>query len=375
MASIPPSDDQNQRKPALIRQRPLMLKDYLRDDFLSSCSSNGFKSFPRRQCCTSVRILLEVDLKARMKQRLLSRNRSNAAASTTIFALQRASEAVIKAVKKQLPFHSGKSQSPPKRNGGSRKGLLPRSLSRKLFFKRSFCSKASHKEESENGRWRLFRDILNEQDRPSDQGAHHFSTMIAAGGVSTSTTSISWAESEFSSEILRSSSSKSETSSENDVVEDKSDLPVRKVNNRVDETVGEDSCLGATTATHYGANAKEWPNEEGKEQFSPVSVLDCPFEDDEEASSSFQRNLALMEGCRKQKLMHKNRRLSETLKLEPVDLEKRIALSELNHEAPQSAIQPACSTSPQENIAFDNKEENPADPRKGSRITWPHQEQ
>ncbi|KAB1226537.1 hypothetical protein CJ030_MR1G025654 [Morella rubra] len=169
MASILPSDDQNQRKPALIQQRPLMLKDCLRDDFLRSCSSNGFKSFPRRQCCTSLRFLLEVDLKVTMKQRLLSRSRSKAAASTTISALQRASASVINAVKKKLPFHSCKSSSPSIRNGGSRKGLLPRSLSRKLFFKRSFCNKASHKEVSENGRGRLFRDILNEQDKPSDQ--------------------------------------------------------------------------------------------------------------------------------------------------------------------------------------------------------------
>lgn len=31
----------------------------------------------------------------------------------------------------------------------------------------------------------------------------------------------------------------------------------------------------------------QWPIVE-KEQFSPVSVLDCPFEDDEEVSSPFQ---------------------------------------------------------------------------------------
>ncbi|KAG6437592.1 hypothetical protein SASPL_102511 [Salvia splendens] len=33
---------------------PLLLKDHLLED-MSSCSSNGFKSFPRRQCCTALR--------------------------------------------------------------------------------------------------------------------------------------------------------------------------------------------------------------------------------------------------------------------------------------------------------------------------------
>ncbi|KAG6411160.1 hypothetical protein SASPL_129235 [Salvia splendens] len=33
---------------------PLLLKDHLLED-MSSCSSNGFKSFPRRQCCTTLR--------------------------------------------------------------------------------------------------------------------------------------------------------------------------------------------------------------------------------------------------------------------------------------------------------------------------------
>ncbi|GLT54966.1 hypothetical protein SLA2020_281240 [Shorea laevis] len=155
MASITPSDDQTLiRKPVMIQRRPLMLKDYLRDDFLSSCSSNGFKSFPRRQCCTTVRFLLELDLKARgspttcstKRHRLLRRSRSKAVASTTISALHRASQAVINAVKKQLPFHeSVKSPSTSARNGAL-KGLLPRSLSRKLFSRKSFWRKADNKE-------------------------------------------------------------------------------------------------------------------------------------------------------------------------------------------------------------------------------------
>ncbi|RVW16284.1 hypothetical protein CK203_067871 [Vitis vinifera] len=93
---------------------------------------------------------------------------------------------------------------------------------------------------------------------------------------------------------------------------------------------------------------KEWPNEEEKEQFSPVSVLDCPFEDededeDEEMCSPFQHRVTHMEG-NKQKLLQKIRRFESVAELEPVDLEKRIALLELDDEPlHQSPAQPSMS--------------------------------
>lgn len=366
-------DDKKVRKSVVIQRMPLMmLKDYLRDD-LSSCSSNGFKSFPRLQCCssTTVRFLLELDLDLKLrdhssttkitaKQRLFRlRSRSlrskltatppastTTTTTTTISAFQRASEAVINAVKKQLPFHSVNSQSSIK----TRKGhLLSRSLSRKLF-RRSFWNwKRADKEEEEKGRWRLFSEFLNEKDEPSD---------IAA---TTTTSSKSWEESEFTAEILRSSSGNSNSesvSTSNDVVQGKNDLLVKKVNKteRVGVTVGEDSMLGATN-TCSGTNTKEWTNEQ-KEQFSPVSVLGCPFEDDEDIGSPFESSLACIEEIgTKQKFMHKIRRFECLAQLEPVDLEERIALCELNHESPQSPMQP-CPLSTQDNNTFNKKEEN-----------------
>lgn len=264
-------DDQKVRKAVVIQRRPLMLKDYLRDD-LSSCSSNGFKSLPRRQCCTSstVRFLLELDLKLRdhsttintTRQRLFRRRRRSerskltataaSTTTTTISALQRASEAVINAVKKQLPFHSVKSPSVQIR---ARKGLsLTRSLSRKLFRKSFWNLKKADKEEEEEEkndirRWRLFREILNDQNEPSDQNTHRSSL--------TSSNSKSWEESEFTSENLRCSSGNSESSStSNDVVESKTDLPEKKVSKRVGVTVGEDSMLEATNNTYSGTNTK-----------------------------------------------------------------------------------------------------------------------
>lgn len=261
-------DDKKVRKSVVIQRRPLMmLKDYLRDD-LSSCSSNGFKSFPRLQCCssTTVRFLLELDLKLRdhssttkitAKQRLFRlRSRSlrskltatppaSTTTTTTISAFQRASEAVINAVKKQLPFHSVNSPSSIK----TRKGhFLSRSLSRKLFRRSFWNRKRADKEEEEKGRWRLFSEFLNEKDEPSD---------IAA---TTTTSSKSWEESEFTAEILRSSSGNSNSesvSTSNDAVQGKNDLLVKKVNKteRVGVTVGEDSMLGATN-TCSGTNTK-----------------------------------------------------------------------------------------------------------------------
>jgi hypothetical protein len=42
---------------------------------------------------------------------------------------------------------------------------------------------------------------------------------------------------------------------------------------------------------------QEWPNEEEKEQSSPVSILDCPFQDEEEdIGSPFQRSPIRVEG-------------------------------------------------------------------------------
>ncbi|XVF13212.1 hypothetical protein REPUB_Repub08aG0188900 [Reevesia pubescens] len=334
-----PTDHIKLRKTLSIEKKPLMLKDYLRDD-LSSCSSSGFKSFPRRQCCTTVRFLLEADLKkskdnySSTTKRLFKKCRSKPG-STTISALQRASEAVLNAIK-LLPFPSIKSSSPSTLGSNSwRKGHLPRSFSRKLF-KRSFWRKTD-KEDDRGGeirRWKLFREFLEEKNQPSDQKTtitnvdtttDTSSTIITTSRVSTSTSSNSWAETEFTADILQSSSGNSESSSENEVVQGKTNLPEKKiVSNIVGVTVGEDS-INFT-------KEQDWPNEEGKEQFSPVSVLDCPFHDEEEDSNSpFEDHLARVEGT-KQKLVKNIRRFKSLAQLEPVDLEKRIAMAEPEDE-------------------------------------------
>lgn len=227
-----------------------MLKDYLRDD-LSSCSSNGFQSFPRRsQCCTTVRFLLEIDLKTKHvyksnqtkhQEHHLKRSRSKSAASTTISALQKA---VINAVK-LLPFPTSvKSPSSQSVENRTRKGgPLPRSLSRKLF-KKSFWRKPDHhhqREENEMGRCRLFREFLTEQDKQSD-----IQTTVITSRISTSSSSNSksWtSESDFTG---HSGNSIPESfNSANDAAEGKTDLlPNEKKgssSNKVGVTDGEDS--------------------------------------------------------------------------------------------------------------------------------------
>lgn len=82
---------------------------------------------------------------------------------------------------------------------------------------------------------------------------------------------------------------------------------------------------------------QDWPNE--KEQFSPVSVLDCPFEDEEEMKSHYFNSTGA-----DHKHVQKRRHFQSAASLEPVDLEKRIACSELEDE-PHSHSTKQCSVS------------------------------
>ncbi|KAK4843902.1 hypothetical protein QYF36_014113 [Acer negundo] len=322
------------RKTFSIETRPiLMLKDYLRDD-QSSCSSNGFKSLPRRQCCNTVRFILDIDLKNRDSnkynntKRLLHRSRSKATASTTMAmsALQRASEAVLKAVK-LLQFPSVQRRA--------KKALLPRSFSRKLLKKSFWTRKADHDKEEEHVHskikpLKLFGEFLGGQQRqPSDQNILQFNPTNRCSNSSKSNSNNSWNESDFTftdNSTLRSSSGiNSETSTENDAVESQKHVQ-SSASNKVGVSIGEDSINCSE------GNIKDWRNEEEKEQCSPVSVLDCPFEDVEtDITSPFHQRLARMEGT-KQKLMHTLKRFESLARLEPVDLEKRIASSESDND-------------------------------------------
>ncbi|KAF9685777.1 hypothetical protein SADUNF_Sadunf03G0089400 [Salix dunnii] len=332
-SSMISSSSSSKQIPFSIERKPLMLKDYLLDD-LSSCSSNGFKSFPRIRRCTTVRFFLEIDLKTkqqRHQKRLYKRSKSSKAASTTISALQKASAAVINAVK-LLPFPSNtnvKSPSPSR----TRKGLLPRSFSRKLFTKSFWRKTPDHngqcKESNGIRGWRLFHEFLEEQDRPSDQ----ISSRISTSSRTSSNSNVWTPESEFTVGSGSSPTVESCSSGVNDAVCNNNDL-VKEVSDRVGVSVGQDPI----------PNRKEWPDDKEKEQFSPVSILDSPFQDDEEETSSpFHRSLVRMEGTR-QKLMQKIKRFESLAQLDPVDLKKRIAMADLEDECVESPMQ-HCSMS------------------------------
>lgn len=284
----------------------LMLKDYLRDD-LSSCSSSGFKSFPRWQCCTTVRFLLEIDLKANCdysdsRKSLLKKNKSRSRS-----ALQRASEAVLSAVK-ELSFSS---------SAGIKRGILLRSFSRKLSF-----WKKRDRDEGDAGRSEIFSDFLKEIKQSTDQNTAAVSSAATAeiitprrGRVSRSTGN-NWSESEFTGDVLLLSSGESENFGVTDGNEVKIDLPAEEIGNRVGGKAGEDSV--------NGGKHEKWRNDDGKEQFSPVSVLENPFHDDkqEENDSPLQCHSVKIEGS-KQKVMQKVRRIESLARMEPVDLGKK----------------------------------------------------
>lgn len=222
------------------KPRSFMLKDYLLDD-MSSCSSNGFRSFPRRQCCTTtVRFLLEIDLKVKdssVTKRFIPRTASRKIALSTISTLQKASDAVVRAFK-QFPLPS------------SRKPFLPRSISRKLIL-RAFWKK-SDIVDSNTRRWKSFQEFLDEKEPPSSDQNPSECTAIAVAGrnsISSCSNSISWTESEFTSEMIPSSSSgNSESCSENDAVKDDKDSPGNLIGKRDGVTFGKDSIEETTTA-------------------------------------------------------------------------------------------------------------------------------
>ncbi|XP_026381619.1 suppressor protein SRP40-like [Papaver somniferum] len=377
------------KKKPVMERRIVLLKDFLKEE-MSSCSSNGFKSFPRKTCCTySIRHLVEMDLKSRdltknpsfPKNHHLLRNKSSSttATSTTISALQKASVAVINVVK-YLTFSSSSSSklsSLSSSSSSSRKqgNSLSRSVSKKLksksFWRKNNSEKNNRKVEKEiikdAGRvkdimkWKSFRDL---QKRSSSS--------LSIQTITTTTNTIySWSPSSSDSECdthdnhhsreFKSYKQKKDTDS-SDLhcsssisvstgisisecpADDSSD---NKLNQKCTSTnqeivVEEDE---EEISIQKGDLRGEQGHQYGKvQQFnSPVSTLDFPSEeDDEETSSSsspslFQSSLANMEKSKKN-LMQKIRRFEGLGQLDPINLSKRIASFEaiLSHDSLES---------------------------------------
>lgn len=325
--------------------KTLMLKDYLLDD-LSSCSSSGFRSYPRRQCCTTVRFLLEIDLKNKYQPPLPPPYKSNAkpilrqklsapSSAVKVSAFQKASVAVINAVK-HLPFAGAKSKKKKKKT--VMRTIVPRSISRKL--RRSFWKRGDHHKEI------YWWTSFNRLDKEELKSPVFASPVVIAGDSNSSSSTTESSKSKCNSNSwsdtsdFTASSGNSEVNSTETVKNDVASKKLGEENVISSKKVGvitgddsPDSTISSHGSTNNSPNTKKpWPNEE-KEQFSPVSTLDCPFDDEDEVSSSFQHRLSRVEGTTK-KLMKKIKRFECLTELEPLNLDKRIASSESESESP-----------------------------------------
>ncbi|XP_051118995.1 uncharacterized protein LOC127243154 [Andrographis paniculata] len=275
---------------------PLLLKDFLLED-LSSCSSGGFESYPRRRhCTTTVRFLIEIDLKntqqQQQKNRYLNFNKTTPPRllkSPSKSALA-AFYTFITAVKR---FQC--SATPPENKMLKKSSSLRRSLclSMKLIEKSSsfWKRKPNHKGIEQ---WKSFEQLLKEDSEPP------------AISSSLTTAAEFAAPGEFPGGNFSSGVESTLTYTENDVVE----MPAN------------DDVSADSIATNETANYTK------KDQFSPVSVLNCPFEDEheeEEVASPFQHNFTNAEGTRKQQTegIHKP---EIHFQLEPVNLAERFSL-------------------------------------------------
>ncbi|KAL6556347.1 hypothetical protein OROGR_005635 [Orobanche gracilis] len=293
---------------------PLLLKDHLLDD-MSSCSSNGFKSFPRirSQCCTTVRFLHDYDRSKRKQQKkYLNFNKKTSRSALSAFRRR-----IITAMKR-LPFSAAKSPERKK----LKSSFFARSFSRKILEKSCGFWK-TRPGKKEIGRWKSFDQLMKEEPEMS---------------VRDSKGSNSWSGGNFTV----SSDSKSSLEVNLNLPDGIKDV----VENGVD--VAENGGVSTNSSTSSGSDntnapihttKKQWSSEHEKEQFSPMSVLDCPFGDEDEVSSPFQHTLARMIGT-KTGLVKEIPRFECLAKLEPVNLAKLFALQLENSDNESSGFPP-----------------------------------
>ncbi|KAL4188167.1 hypothetical protein AMTRI_Chr09g42720 [Amborella trichopoda] len=335
---------------------------------------------------TTMKRHLQMESKEAKHMNLL-RSRS-LASSTTISSLQKASEAVFGAVKlfqfapkeplKAEEF-SGQKQSrirllrtilrrvrerKPniKLNQEHGKSLSTRFTAAMRNFSRRSRSSEKHDEECETTlrvrdivRWRSFGDerfpVLDCCDCAEESEASE-----KEASDSSSSSSSTWS---CPSSNLLCSSQSSDYSGDGDEIQDKELLSLQSLKSpnypcselgpsTMEASSKEIVILGASdsmgTTSCFSQNEREGVAiaclEEDecsevyeKEQFSPVSVLDFPFEDEENAS--FERSLANIERT-KQQLLQKLCRYENLAQLDPLDLEQRIASWEAEDSSEES---------------------------------------
>ncbi|KAF3442242.1 hypothetical protein FNV43_RR16158 [Rhamnella rubrinervis] len=313
--SLPRTNFQ-QIKPFPIELRPTRtLKDFLNESS-NSCSSSGFRTFPRQPFRPNV-IDFKPSIRNSKDATKLQRHRSLKAASTsTISAFQ----AVINAVK-NIQFTTVKSPS-----------FLPRSLSRKLSKKeekKANQGKITAVRIKDIIRWTSFRDLVEEISPPPfdlTHSPHHCTittTSYTTGSTDSTSTSCNshgstWCDSDFTEEVSPSWRKNSEgmvDGNENGLV--KNIVPC----------VGKDILEAKQVTAKYTAVGPQEGECDENEQQSPVSVLDFLFSEDEDPFSTFDQSLGNVNRT-KQKHMQKIEWFESLAKLETVNLEKWNSMEE-----------------------------------------------
>ncbi|KAE8664945.1 Sterol-4alpha-methyl oxidase 1-1 [Hibiscus syriacus] len=260
----PNSTQRKQNSP--LERSPRLLKDFLHDDS-NSCSSNGFKSFPRKSSQN-----YGVSRENLNHGQSFQRSRSKAA-STTMSAFQ----AMINAIKS---IHFSSSVKPPSI-------LLPRSLSRRLS-RRNSQSQLNDVEDKVTVtvkgiiRWKSFRDLVKENPRPSDFASSSSSSPHHCTSATTSTTSTTTESNTPCSSSNGSSWCDSDLTSEYSPSDEYGENEVDMVGKKFLPCVGKDPMKTKTT-TKTEANTDMRPkyaSEETEQQHSPVSVLDFEYSEE-----------------------------------------------------------------------------------------------
>ncbi|XP_010433953.1 PREDICTED: uncharacterized protein LOC104718002 [Camelina sativa] len=285
MASISSSSDHH-LPVSRRRLKPLILRDYLLED-LSSCSSNGFKSFPR---------ILNAEVK---RSRTFHHSPRLTCGLAFSHAVHKASTALLTAVK-LLPFPS--SVKSPTRTRDNKKVLFSRSFWRIKRSRRELKVDGENKQETDDRekeiqRWRIFADFL--QESQEYQPYDHVSPTDSFSGEATLSNDAVGDSLSFSSE----NSEVVTHSSSGEVV-----------------VIMSGDCVGShvSDGSSLHDNTEECVNEE-KEQLSPISILECSFEDDAISPPSHHK-----ERDEKTKNERKSRRFLSLVRLQPVDLQKCI---------------------------------------------------
>ncbi|KAJ0572061.1 hypothetical protein HanRHA438_Chr06g0249191 [Helianthus annuus] len=309
----------------------ILLKDYLVDD-LSSCSSNGFRSYPRQPCCTKVRYLIEIDLsiklppsrkqflKVNSKPKPKPKHNSNPDCSKSKMNLRfhKASKAVVNVFKK---FHFSGSGS----GSGNRTKPKPKPKHNFLHFWKQTRSMNRSIDSFE----RL--NSFKRNDNINTNSNNIFTTLnttattaeMKASGSNSNSNSNSFTSSDSYFTATTNSTTTGGCSNiivaQNDVVKSEQLAP-EKMNTEA-----------VTVVT--ASNAKKKLQGEERDIFSPISVIDFPYdrdnddEEDEVTSPYQQQSPFYAKGC-KRKLMSKPQRTKSLVRLNPVRLEDRITLSE-----------------------------------------------